>query len=201
MPSFALQSSREKFVRHFLDFLSRKLYSLYQMIIVDVESTGVDSRLCSLLSVGAVDFNNPGNQFYMECRAFEGSHVEKEALKIAGFSSEQIHDAAKKTDREVVVAFLKWMKGCGDWPLAHRTIDLHSIAYYEFVRLGKDIPRKNNHSALNLDRILEHVGLRSRDESHNALNDAKLESEAFSRLVYGKNLLTEYSSFPIPPRL
>ncbi|KKU78218.1 MAG: Exonuclease RNase T and DNA polymerase III [Parcubacteria group bacterium GW2011_GWA2_47_64] len=196
------------------------------MIIVDVESTGVDSRLCSLLSVGAVDFNNPGNQFYMECRAFEGSHVEKEALKIAGFSSEQIHDAAKKTDREVVVAFLKWMKGCGewtlagqnpsfdrdflqetahryhlDWPLAHRTIDLHSIAYYEFVRLGKDIPRKNNHSALNLDRILEHVGLRSRDESHNALNDAKLESEAFSRLVYGKNLLTEYSSFPIPPRL
>ena len=26
------------------------------MIIVDVESTGVDAKLCSLLSVGAVDF-------------------------------------------------------------------------------------------------------------------------------------------------
>ena len=193
------------------------------MIIVDVESTGVDSRLCSLLSVGAVDFDNPENQFYMECRAFYGAHVEKEALEIAGFSSEQIYDATKRTDWEVVVAFLKWMNGCGewtlagqnpsfdrdflqetayryhlDWPLAHRTVDLHSIVFCKFLKSGENMPKKNNHSALNLNAILKYTGLPARDKSHNALLDAKLEGEAFSRLLYGKNLLTEYASFPIP---
>lgn len=195
------------------------------MIIVDVESTGVDAKLCSLLSVGALDFDNPQNQFYMECRAFDGAHVEKEALVVSGFNQEQIQSTLKKTDREVVLAFLKWMETtkewtlCGqnpsfdrdflqetahrhhiNWPLAHRTIDLHSIAYHQFLKLGKEIPRRNNHSALNLDRILEHVGLPTRGRSHHALDDAKLEGEAFSRLVYGKNLLADYSSFPIPPR-
>ncbi len=193
------------------------------MIIVDVESTGVDAKLNSLLSVGALDFDNPENQFYMECRAFEGAHVEKEALVVAGFNEIQIHDQTKKTDREVVIAFLAWMKTCKewtlvgqnpsfdrdflektahryhiDWPLAHRTIDLHSIAYFELLKAGKEIPRKNNHTALNLDRILEQVGLPTRTKSHNALDDSKLEAEAFSRLLNGKGLLTQYSHFPIP---
>ncbi|MEK7170507.1 MAG: 3'-5' exonuclease [Patescibacteria group bacterium] len=193
------------------------------MIIVDVESTGVDAKLCSLLSVGALDFDNPKNQFYEECRAFDGAHVEKEALVVAGFTKEQIHDQRKKTDREVVLAFLEWMKTCKewtlvgqnpsfdrdflqetahryhiDWPLAHRTIDLHSIAYFRMLRAGEEIPRKNNHSALNLDAILKHVGLPTRTESHNALEDAKLEGEAFSRLISGKPLLDEYRQFSVP---
>ena len=63
--------------------------------------------------------------------------------------------------------------------------------------MGKKIPRKNNHSALNLDCILEYVGLPTRGHAHNALEDAKLEGEALSRLIYGKNLLTCYEKFPI----
>ena len=47
------------------------------MIIADVETTGVDSRLCSLVSIGAVEFDSPNNQFYVECRAFEGAHIEQ----------------------------------------------------------------------------------------------------------------------------
>lgn len=193
------------------------------MIIVDVEATGVDTRLCSLLSVGAVEFENPANTFYMECRAFEGAHVEKEALVISGFTETQIRDEKKKTDREVALAFLDWLKACAEWtlagqnpsfdrafleetahryhinwPLAHRTIDLHSVAYIEFLKKGEEIPRKNNHSALNLDRILEHVGLPTRAQKHNALEDAKLEAEALSRLIYGTHLLKEYSSLSIP---
>ena len=194
------------------------------MIIVDVESTGVDAKLHSLLSVGALDFDNPTNQFYMECRAFEGAHVEDDALVVAGFNEEQIHDPQKKTDREVVEAFLEWMKTCQewtlvgqnpsfdrdflqqtahryhlDWPLAQRTIDLHTISYFLRLKAGKEIPRKNNHSALNLDSILAEVGLPTRAESHNALDDAKLEGEAFARLLTGKGLLAEYKGFTVPP--
>ena len=193
------------------------------MIIVDVETTGVDARLCSLLSVGAVEFERPENQFYKECFAFPGAHVEKEALIISGFTEEQIRDTEKKTDREVVEQFLEWMKTCTEWtlagqnpsfdrsfleetahryhinwPLAHRTIDVHSIAYYHMKKCGIEPPQKNNHSALNLDRILKYVGLPTRAKKHNALEDAKLEAEALSRLLYGKNLLTEYASLSVP---
>lgn len=193
------------------------------MIIVDVESTGVDPRLCSLLSVGAVAFENPLNQFYMECRAFEGAHIEREALHISGFSVKDIHDPRKKTDREVVLAFLEWMKTCkewtlagqnpsfdrdflqetahryhANWPLAHRTVDLHSVAYGELFRAGREIPLKNKHSALNLDGILKLVGLPPREGGHNALEDAKLETEAFARLLTGKGALSEYNRFAVP---
>lgn len=193
------------------------------MIIVDVESTGVDARLCSLLSVGAVSFENPQNQFYMECRAFEGAHIENEALRISGFSLEDSRDSGKKADREVVLAFLAWIKTCSEWtlagqnpsfdrdflqatahrhhlnwPLAHRTVDLHSVAYGELFRAGRTIPLKNNHSALNLDWILRFVGLPSREGKHNALEDAKLETEAFARLLTGKGMLSEYGGFVVP---
>lgn len=235
------------------------------MIIVDVESTGVDAKLCSLLSVGAVDFDNPTNQFYMECYAFPGAHIEKEALKVNGFKMEEIQrpqhqqghtgsrfaqkgspssghalalgvvrglssashsKTSRAEDKEVVEAFLVWMKTCKewtlagqnpsfdrdflqetahryhlDWPLAQRTIDLHSVAYYQFLKMGKEIPRKKNHSALNLDAILKHVGLPTRQGSHNALDDAKLEAEAFGRLLGGKSLMTEYSHFQVPAQL
>lgn len=192
------------------------------MIIVDVESTGVDARLCSLLSVGAVEFENPVHTFYMECRAFDIAHVEKEALVISGFTEAAIHDEKKQTDREVVLAFLDWMKTCKEWtlvgqnpsfdrsfleetahryhinwPLAHRTIDLHSIAYYHMRKQGIEPPQKNNHSALNLDRILKYVGLPTRSKKHNALEDAKLEAEALSRLFFQRNLLSEYAIFPL----
>ena len=34
------------------------------MIVVDMESSGVEPHKYSLLSVGAVDFTNPDNTFY-----------------------------------------------------------------------------------------------------------------------------------------
>jgi DNA polymerase III epsilon subunit-like protein len=84
-----------------------------------------------------------------------------------------------------------------NWPLAHRTVDLHSIAYYHIKKRGLEPPQKNNHSALNLDRILRYVGLPTRAKKHNALEDAKLEAEALARLLYQKNLVPDYKGLPL----
>jgi len=51
---------------------------------------------------------------------------------------------------------------------------------------------------MDLPKILEFVGLRDERKFHNALEDCKLEAECFSRIIYGKNLLLEYSDFLIP---
>lgn len=194
------------------------------MIFVDVETSGLDSKKCSLLSIGAIDFDNPKNQFYEECRVFSGAHVEREALQVNGFTENDARDFRKKTDEEIVRGFLRWAGTCKewtfagqnisfdrdfiketchryhvDWPFAQRTIDLHSVVYAELLRIGKGskIPVKNNHSDLNLDKIIELAGLEKRSGIHNGLEDAKLEAEAFSRIIYGKNLLEEYKIFPV----
>lgn len=193
------------------------------MIVVDVESTGLDTRLCSLLSVGAVEFEHPENMFYMECRMFDGAHCEKEAQAIHGFTDEEMRDPEKKSDREVLESFLAWMANCKEWtlagqnpafdrdmlketahryhinwPLAQRIVDLHSVAFYHYTKIGKSIPRKNNHSALNLDAVMGHVGVPIKRGKHNALQDAKLEAEAFSRLLSNKALFKEYVGYPVP---
>ncbi|KKU70659.1 MAG: Exonuclease RNase T and DNA polymerase III [Parcubacteria group bacterium GW2011_GWA2_47_21] len=192
------------------------------MIIVDVETSGITPVRHSLLSVGAVDFSNPGRLFYEECRIFDGAHVDKESLKINGFTNEEITDSKKKTDREVIESFLRWANEAKertiagqnpafdrdflqatahryhlDWKFAHRTIDLHSVCYSHMIEHGIRPPEDKGHSALNLDRILKYVGLRPREGKHNGLADAKLEAEAFSRLFYKRGLLPEYEKFPI----
>ncbi len=192
------------------------------MIIVDVEASGVDPVKCSLVSVGAVDFDNPENRFYEECRIWDGAHVEDEALAVTGMTRTQITDPKKQTDREVTEKFLGWIKTCKEytlagqnpsfdrdflqqtayryhinWPLAHRTVDLHSIAYFHLIKQGLPIPLENNHSKINLNFIIKHVGLNVARGKHNALEDALLEAECFSRLFYGKILISEYSKFPV----
>lgn len=193
------------------------------MIVVDMESSGLDPYKNSLVSVGAVDFDNPKNQFYQECRVWDGAHIEDEALAVNGFSRAQIIDPKKPSDREVVEAFLAWMKTCKEWtiagqnpntdrdflrmtalryhinwPLAHRIIDLHSIAYFHMKRRGIEPPLKNNHSDLNLDKILTYVGLPTEPKPHIALNGAKYEAEAFSRLFYDKPFFAEFNGYEIP---
>lgn len=193
------------------------------MIIVDVECSGVSPEKDSLVSVGAIDFANPNNRFYEECRIWDGAHVEKEALEVNGFSQEQITDPKKKTDREVVIDFLAWLENIEEktlaghnpsfdrdflqatayryhinWPLAHRTIDLHSICYFDMLKRGVPRPNVHGHSALNLDAVLRYVGIPEEPKPHNALTGALVETEAFGRLFYNKPfLLKEFSKYPV----
>ncbi len=81
------------------------------MIVVDVETTGLDPRKHALLSIGAVDFLNPKKQFYGECRMWEGAEVFMGdeyytcALNINGFTEEQIHDPTKKSVQQLIQEF------------------------------------------------------------------------------------------------
>lgn len=45
------------------------------MIILDVEASGTHYGKHSIVSIGAVDFDNPENRFYEECRIWEASDL------------------------------------------------------------------------------------------------------------------------------
>ncbi len=193
------------------------------MIVVDVEASGTEPSLHSIVSVGAVDFRNPEYQFYEECRIWDGAHVMDEALAVNGFTREQITDPSKQPLEALTAKFINWALNCEEqtfagqnpsfdrdflkssamrghlsWPFAHRTVDLHSVAYAHILGRGIPPPLKNKHSALNLDSILEYVGIPGGEpKPHNALTGAKSAAECFSRLLYKKNLLPEFAEYPL----
>ena len=45
-----------------------------------------------------VDFDNPNERFYEECRIWDGAHIEPAAFVVNGFTEEQIRDP--KTNRK-----------------------------------------------------------------------------------------------------
>ena len=198
------------------------------MVVLDIEATGTSPHLHSIVSIGALEFEKPENQFYIECRIWDGAHVMDEAMEVNGFNREQIVDPTKPTDKEAVEKFMEWLSRVGEhttagqnpsfdrdfifetcvryhlnYPLAHRTLDVHSVAYAHMVWKGLVPPVAPEHrrSALNSTAIQNYVGIPEEPKPHNALNGAKVAAEALSRLLYKKSLLPEFAQFEIPEGL
>lgn len=192
------------------------------MIVADIEATGIDYNKHSLLSIGAVDFENPERQFYGECRMWEGASIMTDALEVNGFSKENCTDTRKQSLKELMESFLQWVEQSEDktlagqnpsfdrdflnnsfsrsgigWHFSYRTLDLNSMAYMDMIRRGVPIQHKNNRADLSSDIIFKYVGLPEEPKPHQGLNGAKFEAEAFSRLLYEKNLLPEFAKYPI----
>ncbi len=193
------------------------------MIVLDVEASGTEYHKHSIVSIGALDFDNPNNQFYDECRIWDGAHIMDGALEVNGFTEAEITDPSKKTESEVVRAFLAWANDVEDrtlagqnvsfdrdfvkaaaeragldWQLAYRTVDTHTLAWMHIVKRGKNIPIAKHRSALDLDAVLNYVGIPDEPSPHNALTGALSHAEVISRLLYDKKLLPQFEAFDIP---
>lgn len=195
------------------------------MLVLDLEASGLDAKKNSIVSLGALDLENPTNRFYAECRIWDGAEYSEEALEVNGFSLEEITDSNKMTEGELIRNFIGWAQDlknrtfCGqnvsfdrdmskaaaqrenlDWNFAHRTIDTHTLCWMHMVNRGLPPPLDEEHhrSALNLDAILNYCGIPDEPEPHNALTGALSHAEVTSRLLYGKKLLPEFSEYDIP---
>lgn len=195
------------------------------MISLDVESSGLDPRTCSILSLGAIDTDDPTNQFYDECRAWDGAEINDEALEVNGFSREEIGEgSAKKTEAELIRDFVAWAtdrpgnrtllaqnvpfdlgfvqqacKRAGiESPFAHRALDLHTLCWMHMTLAGKEPPVNKHRTAINLTYVLEYCGLPEEPSPHNALTGALCHAEAFARMAYNRKIVPEFSTFPIP---
>ena len=195
------------------------------MLVIDIEASGTDPSKNSILSIGALDFDNPNNQFYDECRVWDGAHINDEALAVNGFTKEEATDPAKKTETELIQAFIAWAEDARDWtfagqnpsfdrdfvaaackrahldfPFAHRTLDTHTMGYMHMVKRGIVPPfdAKKHRSNLDLDLLLEYVGVPEEPAPHNALTGAMCHAEVISRLLYDRGLLLEFEVYPIP---
>jgi DNA polymerase III epsilon subunit-like protein len=199
------------------------------MISIDCEMTGLDLVQNAIVSIGAVDIENPGRTFYGECQVFPGAGIDKAALGVNGFSLEECLDANKETQLQLLERFITWVQDCKEYTMigqnvafdrmflnsafereglgfrfSHRVVDVHTIAYTEYLRSNIAIPSKDGKpetSTLNLDHILQYVGVPEEPRPHNALTGATVSAEAFYRLVYHKNLLPQFDQYQLPAYL
>jgi DNA polymerase III epsilon subunit-like protein len=195
------------------------------MLILDIEASGTNYEKHSIVSIGAVEFANPTNRFYGECRIWEGAHIMEGALEVNGFTESQITDASKESEKELVNMFLEWTESLSDrtltgqnvsfdrdmlraaaeraglnWNLAYRTLDTHTMCWMHMVHAGKQPPIDSKHkrSGLTLDGVLHYCGIPEEPQPHNALTGALCHAEVTSRLLYSKKLLPEFNAFEIP---
>lgn len=195
-----------------------------KMIALDIETSGLDPRTASILSVGAIDTDEPTNQFYDECRIWDGADLNDESLEVCGFSREEAQDPSKKTEAELIEGFFAWAldrpqshttmgqnptfdrdflaaacKRAGrDFPLAHRTVDTHTMVWLHMTLRGVTPPIQHQRSGINLTVALEYCGLPPEPKPHNALTGAMVHAEIFSRIAYTKPMLPEFAAHSIP---
>ncbi|MCA9052051.1 MAG: 3'-5' exonuclease [Planctomycetaceae bacterium] len=195
------------------------------MLILDVEASGTEYHKHSIVSLGALDFDNPENRFYEECRIWDGAHIMDGALEVNGFTEAEITDAQKQSEAELIEKFVAWSESLRDktlagqnvsfdrdfvraaceraglnYTFAYRTVDSHTLAWMHMVIRGEEPPIDAEHkrSALNLDAVLNYTGIPEEPTPHNALTGALSHAEVISRLLYGKKMLPEFEQYDIP---
>ena len=193
------------------------------MIVTDLETTGTNPEKHSIVSIGAIDLLNPQRTFYAECRIWEGAHIDKKALEINDMTERDAVDDSKKSEAAIVEEFLGWAMQSNDhtiaahnpvfdlsfleeaaarahlnFPLAHRSIDQHSVTLTHMLLNDTEVPIEKGRTAINSDYIMKYVGIPTEPRPHNALNGALWEAEALSRMLYNKNLLEQFRGYNIP---
>ncbi len=168
------------------------------MIILDIETTGIKVGVHGIASLGAVDSNN-GQTFYGECQVPVYREIDPRALEVNGFTIEQLHDVKKQSEVGLYLDFIKWSEGRvpnvlgghnvghfdilfleelhsrhkieGKFPFSYRTLDLHSVAYAVFGE------------SLSHAQICDKLGIPQEPKPHNALEGAKSEYRALNELI------------------
>lgn len=195
------------------------------MIVIDIEASGTEYHKHSIVSLGAIDFSNPSRQFYDECRIWDGARIMEGSLQVNGFTEAEITDSTKKSEEELIRAFMAWTRDSDDrtlagqnvsfdrdfvkaacerahldYDLAYRTIDTHTLAWMHMVKrnLVPPVDPAHKRSALDLDAVLNYVGIPNEPTPHNALTGAMSHAECVSRLLYDRKLLPEFMEYDVP---
>ncbi|MEN7982022.1 MAG: 3'-5' exonuclease [Nanoarchaeota archaeon] len=199
-------------------------------IVVDLEMSGIDFVKCGIWQIGAIDLETK-EEFFDECRIDDEDKYldggDKPLIEVIGKTEEELRDSNKQSQKELLEKFFNWVKTrkmktlvCQNptfdigflWtkskkyrleiPFHHRSFDTHSIAHTKYFEMKKEfLIEDKDFSELGLKNILKMCGMEDNRKAHNALEDAKLTAECFSRLMFGEKLLKEYSEFEIPEEL
>jgi DNA polymerase III epsilon subunit-like protein len=196
------------------------------MIALDIETSGRNKVDCGIWQIGAVDLITL-EEFLGECRIDDEDLVELGAVKVHRKNENYLRNYERKSQRELLENFSLWvgepremrdflcqgpdmdvgfigikLRKYGMRNFRQRSFDLHTIAQTKYHSLHGKFLSKGSRSDMDLVNILKFCGFKGDSrKNHNALEDAKLTGECFSRLIKGRALFPEYSKIEIPDYL
>jgi DNA polymerase III epsilon subunit-like protein len=154
------------------------------MIVVDIETSGIDPYKCGIWQIGAIEIENPSNQFFGESKIDESDLIEDEALVVTGKTKKDLRNPLKKSQEELMIEFFSWLEKieiknllCQNpqfdivfirakadkynlkVPFRHRVFDLHSIAQLKYYQLNNKFLINSGHSDMGLTAALEFCGI------------------------------------------
>jgi len=144
-----------------------------------------------MVSIGAIHHENPANQFYAELRPLNDNYQDR-AYEVNGFTHEQVQSFA---DPEMIVsAFYGWVKeiqGVQDriyFVSDTTSFDFSFVNYYLWLFVGEN---PFGHAPMSLTNLRKGLtgnyganiyDLRDTAHTHNALDDAIGNHEAFTKI-------------------
>ncbi|MCK4647842.1 hypothetical protein KAT24_02845 [Candidatus Pacearchaeota archaeon] len=159
------------------------------MIVLDIESSGIDTGKCGIWQIGSIDLENPKNYFLEEGRVDYDDKIMEGALRITGKTKEDLLDKNKQSQKELILKWLKWVRSCEEklfvgqnvgWDLnfiqnrcmrydimdefrksaGQRGMDLQTIAQTRYKEIhGKYLLKEDGHSDMNLKGVLNFCGI------------------------------------------
>ncbi len=130
------------------------------MIVLDIETSGVDFIECGIWQIGAIDLENPENRFLEESRIDDEDIVTEESMRVIGKTEAELRDKNKQNQKKLLEKFFEWCKKSKiknficqnpqfdttflvlkakkydlEYPFHHRAFDLHSIANLKYRQI------------------------------------------------------------------
>jgi len=160
------------------------------MISLDIESSGLDSGKCGIWQIGAVEIENPENQFLEEAKIDNEDEITQEALTITGKTEVDLRNKEKQSQKQLILNFLEWAKNCKNkiiighnigWDMAfiqnkcirykimdkfreaigHRSFDTHTIAQIKYKEKNNEyLIKEEGKSGMNLSKMLNFCELK-----------------------------------------
>jgi DNA polymerase III epsilon subunit-like protein len=183
------------------------------ILVVDVETSGLDPHLNGLVEIGALWITGPrvGEEFDLACRPRPGAVIDGKAIEVNGCN--WLGNTGVLTEGQAITEFCSWvgegkvlLAGMNPYcdlsflraahrqlpyprctfPFSHRTLDMHTLAIAYAAARGEQIPATGYHT----DAILELLGLPPEPRPHRAICGARCEAEAFRILLGYPSALT-----------
>lgn len=162
-----------------------------QHIVVDIETNGTCVGIHNMVSIGAVHHQNPTNTFYAEMHPLNDNFQPK-AYEVNGFT----HDMVKSFDspEKATTDFFRWVMDIKDrderimFVSDTTSFDFSFVNFYLWTFCGGN---PFGHAPLSLTNLFKGLTgdfrstiyhLRDTAHTHNALDDAKGNQEAFAKI-------------------
>jgi len=89
------------------------------MIVLDIETSGLDFHKCGIIQIGALELENPANQFLQEGRIDDDEGVvqstnlpnAKTVEEVTGKTEQQMRDKTLQSQMQLLENFFEWCKG------------------------------------------------------------------------------------------